>query len=119
MADGMQLRMAIAQLRGFRSHVRTPITQVIVDEYKWIIKTLEEATGEYLQQYSIPDGSMKARPLPEIRHTRGFSPLQPQFTREKYCDKDFFENQICGLWAHIDNVVGESEKIKSSQFDLG
>jgi hypothetical protein len=59
MADGMQLRMAVAQLRGFRSHVRTPITQVIVDEYQWIIKALEEATGEYLQQFSIPHGSMK------------------------------------------------------------
>jgi hypothetical protein len=118
MADGMQLRMAVAQLRGFRSHVRTPITQVIVDEYQWIIKALEEAMGEYLQQFSIPHGSMRARPLPEIRHTRGFSPLGPQFTQEKYCDKDFFENQINGLWAHIEKVIGESGRTKSSQFDI-
>ena len=118
MSDGMQFRMAVAQLRGFRSHVRTPITQVIVDEYQWIIKALEEATGEYLQQFSIPHGSMKARPLPEIRHTRGFSPLEPQFTREKYCDKDLFENKISGLWVHIENVIRESGKTERSQSDI-
>jgi hypothetical protein len=110
MADGMKFRMAVAQLRGFRSHVRTPITQVVVDEYHRIIKALEEATGEYLQQFSIPHGSMKARSLPEIRHTRGFSALGPQFTHEKYCDKDLLENQIRGLWAHIENVIRESGK---------
>jgi len=110
MADGKKFRMAVAQLRGFRSHVRTPIAQIVVDEYHRIIKALEEATSEYLEQFSIPHESMKARPLPEIRHTRGFSPLGPQFTHEKYCDKDFFENQINGLWAHIENVIGESGK---------
>lgn len=61
---------------------------------------------------------MKERPLPEIRHTRGFSPMEPQFTHEKYCDKDLFESKIRGLWSHIENVVGESGKAKSPQFDI-
>lgn len=102
MTDEKQLRMAVAQLRGFRSHVRTPITQAIVDEFQWIIKALEEATGEYLQQFSIPSASMEARPLPELRRARGFAALVPQFTEEKYCDKELFQIKIGGLWEHIE-----------------
>jgi hypothetical protein len=81
--------MAVAQLRGFRSHVRTPITQAIVDEYRWIIKALEEATGEYLQQFSIPSASMEARPLPELRRARGFARWYPSLPKRNTATRNF------------------------------
>ncbi|HEY2466466.1 MAG TPA: hypothetical protein VGI45_01325 [Terracidiphilus sp.] len=110
MADEKQLRIAVAQLRGFRSHVHTPITQAMVDEYQSIIKTLEEATGEFLQHFSISPASMNARPLPERRRARGFSALVPQFTDEKYCDKDLFEAKIAELWKHIEERPRETRQ---------
>jgi hypothetical protein len=100
--EEMKLRMAVAQLRGFRSHVHSPITQAMVDEYQSIINALEDATGEYLQHYSISSASMNPRPLPELRRARGFAARVPQFTDERYCDKDLFETKISGLWGYIE-----------------
>lgn len=119
MADEKQFRMAVARLRGFRSHVHTPITQAIVDEYQSIIQALEDATGEFLQHFSISPASMKARPLPELRRARGFAALVPQFTEEKYCDIDLFQTRIGGLWKHIENVITErSNRSKNSVDDI-
>jgi hypothetical protein len=117
MADEKQLRMAVAQLRGFRSHVHTPITQAIVDEYQSIIKALEDATGEFLQHFSISPASMMARPLPELRRARGFAAQVPQFTEEKYCDKDLFQARIGGLWKHIENVITERSNRSKNSLD--
>lgn len=117
MADEKQLRMAVARLRGFRSHVHTPITQAIVSEYQAIIQALEDSTGEFLQHFSISPASMKARPLPELRRARGFAALVPQFTEEKYCDKDLFQSRIDGLWKHIEDILTERSHRSKNPLD--
>jgi hypothetical protein len=101
-ADEKQKRMAIARLRGFRSHVTGQITQAIVNEYHSILHELEKASGEFLQLYSIPPSVMLPRRLGEQRKTHPFSISPSQFTAAKYCDLQFFKARIDLLWNHFE-----------------
>ena len=88
--------MAIARFRGFRSHLNGPITLAVIKEYHSILKELEEATGEFLLDYSIPPGSIASRPLNYSRANGA-----PQLSREMYCDKAVFKAIIDALGSRL------------------
>jgi hypothetical protein len=82
--------------------VYAPITQPMVNEYHSIIDSLEDATGESLQNFSIPSAAMAQRQLSEIRRRLSAkSAYEPQLSVDSYCDKVLFNTKIEGLWDHI------------------
>lgn len=119
MADEKQKRMALARLRGFRSHVTGEITEVVVDEFHSILNDLQVATGEYHRDYSIPESAIRARPRGELRMHPTMAPMELLFTATKYCDKQFFKTHLDLLWNHFekDLVISPLKQPKKPERD--
>lgn len=109
MVDEKSKRMALARLRGFRSHVTGQITQKVITEYHSILDELQSATGEDLQHHAIRQTAMAAGPLGQQTKIHPSSDsTEAIFTRGKYCDKEFFKKNLDLLWEHFERGSQES-----------
>jgi hypothetical protein len=113
MADEKQMRMAVARLRGLRSHLYPPITRSIVDEYHSILKSLEDASGEPLQYFSISPVAMLARELSETRRRPTTLRFEAQFTSNQYCDTELFQTKLDGLLARVEKMAAAARTPES------
>jgi hypothetical protein len=102
MPDEKQRRMAIARLRGFRSHVHAPITVAMLNEYHSILYSLEDAYEEDLQNFAISPLSVVPQLIPDHMISRYRLKDVPQFTQERYCDQELFKSTIEALWDRIE-----------------
>ena len=102
MADEKLKRMAIARLRGFRSHVHAPITVAMLNEYHSILYSLEDAYEEDLQCFVISPLNVVRQLIPEHMIPRYRSTDVPQFTQQRYCDQALFKSTIEALWDRIE-----------------
>jgi hypothetical protein len=102
MTDEKLKRMAIARLRGFRSHVHAPITVTMLNEYHSILYSLEDAYEEDLQNFAISPVNVVPQLIPDHLISRYRLRGVPQFTQGTYCDQELFKSTIEALWDRID-----------------
>jgi hypothetical protein len=102
MADEKHMRMATSRLRGFRSHVSGSVTEAMVSEYHSIVSEVEEASGQHLASFRISPDVMVQREISDIRKRRVVDRSIPQFTVNKYCDKELFSRALDALWEWIE-----------------
>lgn len=102
MTDEKLKRMAVARLRGFRSHVHAPITVTMLNEYHSILYSLEDAYEEDLQNFAISPVNVVPQLIPDHLISRYRLRGVPQFTQERYCDQELFKSTIEALWDRID-----------------
>jgi hypothetical protein len=102
MTDEKLKRMAVARLRGFRSHVHAPITVTMLNEYHSILYLLEDAYEEDLQNFAISPVNVVPQLIPDHLISRYRLRGVPQFTQERYCDQELFKSTIEALWDRID-----------------
>jgi hypothetical protein len=103
MTDEKTLRHALTRFRGFRSHVFGSVTVQMVEEYHSILIMLQEASGENLIAFTIPDSVMNQRIISEARRYRTplHSEVKAQYSSQRYCDKDLFKAKMDQLWGHF------------------
>jgi hypothetical protein len=103
MADEKALKHALTRFRGFRSHVCGSVTVQMVEEYHSILTMLQEASGENLIAFRIPDSVINQRIVSEVRRYRTHlrSAVEPQYSSQKYCDKDIFKAKMDQLWGYF------------------
>ena len=103
MVDEKALKHALTRFRGFRSHVFGLITVPMVDEYHSILTMLQEATGENLYAFTIPEYMIRPRIVAEVKHykTPLHAEIETQLSSQRYCDKDFFKEKMGQLWEYF------------------
>ncbi len=85
MSDGMSLLKAWATLQSFRQNVpHGDIEESYVIEYHKIIRTLEQLTGNQLQEFLVADTV--------LRHPPGTLNYKDErtFPRSRYCEREMF-----------------------------
>ena len=75
----------------------------MVDEFHSILSSLQQASGEELSSFYIPQSMMRARPVSHRRYAKPgkFTDIDTELTSAKYCDKVFFNERMDGLWEHF------------------
>jgi hypothetical protein len=103
MADEKALKHALTRFRGFRSHVSGSVTVQMVEEYHSILTMLQEASGENLIAFAIRDCVINQRIVSEVRRYRTHfrSAVEPQYSSQRYCDKDIFKAKMDQLWGYF------------------
>jgi len=97
---------AWARLEAFRQNLPTYITAERVEQYHSLISDLQVASGEFLNEFRIPEDKVKPKLLP-IRGRAGTS-LSMQYSKDKYCDSDYFVGQVNALWQYLKHVTEPS-----------
>ena len=59
--------------------------------------------------FRIPETELKPRIVSVQRGVRRF-PGRTNYSKEKYCDSDFFERQVQGLWGYIQKTGPQKKK---------
>jgi hypothetical protein len=94
MVDEQKLRHATHRFRLFRSHVSGLVSEKIVAEYHSILGELEKGAGTNLSSLRIDPYYLRPHRLPEVRMPRGHDRFTPQFTAQRFCDKEVFHRTL-------------------------
>ena len=90
-----------ARLDALRQNIPSSIDEDVVRDYNSMVLALQVAShDENLVNFRIPDTELKPRIASIQRGTRRF-PGRTTYSKENYCDDDFFERQLQGLWGYI------------------
>ena len=80
---------AFSQFEALRLHVPDEIDDRRIREYHDLLNQLQIASGEDLICFQIPQNEIHPKILSVTRVSRRF-PSRTQFSKTKYCSKDFF-----------------------------
>jgi hypothetical protein len=109
MQDQRKLALGLARLEALHENLPNYIGVECVAQYHEIISSIQEAWGESLEVFKIPEDRINPR-VTSIRIAGRHSPGQTRYSKEKYCDSDYFESQIGALKKYM-AAMGESSKV--------
>jgi len=94
--------MAMAKLDAMAANIPGRIDQKFVDEFHEILALFASATGEDIAVFRIPDDKMEKKVTSFQRG--GFNrPGSVQYTKEKYCDDNFFKRRLTEVNGYFAN----------------
>ena len=99
--------LALAKFCAFRNHPPRAFDEDAVTQFHQIVTALEEAFGEDLSSFRIPDSQMKRRVVSvgPVRARPGRPPSGGKKMSEKrYCDDSFMRRQIEGIESYLQNL---------------
>jgi hypothetical protein len=100
MHDKKSWALAISQFNALRSNIPTSISEKLVIEYHEILKSLESATTEDLSSFRIPQDQLEPR-VTSFRLASRRHPGSATYSREKFCNKDFFKRKVDALSQYL------------------
>ena len=102
MKDEKRWAAAWTRFEAFRQHLGASISEDQVRQYHAIISELTFASGEVLEQFHIPGDRLKQKVTswrPRSYSGRGGGNVS--YSKDRYCDSDFFHSQIDAAWAYL------------------
>jgi len=109
MLNQQQWNVAFAQLDALRKNMPRSVTEARVAEYHAILHALQVASrDESLVNFRVPDSEVKPIVLSARRGTRRFAG-HATYSKEKYCDAEFFKRQVEALWRYIQGTQAQSQ----------
>lgn len=115
MDDARKRSLAFAQFDAFRNHPPRAFDEDEVTQFHQIVTALEEASGEDLSSFRIPDSQMKRRVVSvgPVRARPGRPPSGGRKMSDKrYCDDSFIRRQIEGIVSYFQNLRPPPERRK-------
>jgi hypothetical protein len=115
MDDAQKWSLALARFNAFRSHPPNRLDEGAVAQFHEIVTALEEASGEDLSSFRIPDSEMKQRVISvsPLRARPGRPPSGGRrMSQERYCDDQYMQRQIEGIASYLQSPKPSPERRK-------
>jgi hypothetical protein len=115
MDDIRKRNLALARFNGFRNNLPDYLDDDTVAQFHEIISALEEASGEDLSSFRIPDTEMERRVISTgpLRARPGRPPIGGRRMSEKrYCDEQFMRRQIEGIASYLESLQPPPQRWK-------
>jgi len=108
MQDEKAWRIAISQFNALRSNIPSSVSEDVVSEYHNILETLQSASGEDLSSFRVPQDQIEPR-VASFRMGSRRGPGGSTYTRQKYCDTDFFTRKVTALSSYLSTLENSSQ----------
>jgi uncharacterized protein (TIGR02391 family) len=118
-----QWNVNFVRLDALRQNLPALIDEDTVRDYNSIVRALQVASrDENIVHFGIPETELKPRIVSfQIGGRR--SPGRTNYSKERYCNSDFFERQVQGLWGYIHKTKlhekKNSEPLRAAQSNEG
>ncbi len=113
MRDEKKWRLGVSMIRGLEQHVPASIDEACVEHYHSIVSTLEQASGEDLSHFRIPPNRLRPRVVGASRGSFRGGPGHVNYSKDKYCDDDYFRSQLIGLLSYLPSLERGSAEANS------
>jgi hypothetical protein len=111
--DTKKWNIAVSMLSGFMQHVPASINEDCVRQYHQIVSLLEEASGEDLSLFKIPDEKLQK----EVTSFRpgGFrgGSGSVTYSKARFCNSSYFSSQVHGVANFIPTLKNSTHKENS------
>jgi len=108
--DTKKWNIAVAMLSAFMQHVPSSINEECVHQYHRIVSLLEEAAGEDLSPFKIPDEKLQ-KEVTSFRpggYRGGSSSVT--YSKVRFCNSSYFSSQVHGVANFIPTLRDSSHK---------
>lgn len=115
MEDARKLNLAVARFNAFRSHLPNHLDEGAVAQFHEIVSALEEATGEDLSSFRIPESELKHRVISRgpLRARPGRPPSGgTRMSEKRYCDDQVMRRQIEGIASYFASLQSPPHRRK-------
>jgi hypothetical protein len=92
---------ACSRFEGFRANVPRNIKEETVQQYNEIVTDLESASGIALEKFRIPAAKIQPRVASFRRASYSGRPGSVNYSKDKYCDSDYFQSQVDALSQYL------------------
>jgi hypothetical protein len=111
MDDDRKWHLAWAQLDAFQKNLPSLVEEKHVAEFHDILKLLDEATGEDISAFRIPDEEVKPRITGILRPAfSGRRPGHTSYSDKKYCDRNLMLRKIDAVYGYFKRLQPPPEK---------
>ena len=111
MTDDRKLNVAWAKFEAFRNNIPSWPTEEVAAEFNRIVTDLQDASGEDLTAFMIPDSELKPKIVSVSRATMR-RPGRVNYSDKRYCDDNFLHRQIDGIVFYFQGLQSPPEKAK-------
>ncbi len=101
--------LAWAQLDAFSKNLPSSIEEKHVAEFHAILALLNEATGEDISPFLIPDEEVKPQ-IASVRPAGRRSPALVNYTKQKYCAHDLMLRKIDAVYGYFRSIQAPVQK---------
>jgi hypothetical protein len=115
MDDARKRSLALAKFSAFRNHPPTQFDEEAVAQFHAIVTALEDAFGEDLSSFRIPDSQMEQRVVsvaPVLSRPRRPPSGGIRMSKKRFCDDTFMRRQIEGIVSYFQNLQPPSGRQK-------
>jgi hypothetical protein len=109
MIDPKKFASAWARLEAFHANLRNYIDMDCVHQYHAIVADLESALDDNFDEFKIPNERLKPRVTGGRMGING-GKGQTFYSKENYCDKNYFLSLIEGLKGYLSRHLGSNQK---------
>jgi len=108
----------IARLNALRKNLPPDVTEAIAAEYNALVHDLQVVSrDESLVAFRIPDAQLKRR-IVSVRRETARHPGSATYSKERYCDDDYFKRQVEGLWSYLMERKDTSSNKQRTYWDM-
>lgn len=104
MFDSQKWKIAVSRFTGYCGNLPAFPKTEEVEDYHAIVKALEEASGQDLSSFKIPPEKHKPKLVSFRPASYGGARGSSNYSRDKYCDSDFFQAQIDALKHYLPTI---------------
>ncbi len=113
MRDERKWQLAVAEFKATRANVPGLISEAFVNEFHAVLDRMAAATEEDFDTFRISAADLKPRVVSIQRRSYRGRSSRPQYSREKFCDRNLFQRRIDALAAYLPIV---EEKTREPSF---
>jgi hypothetical protein len=103
MDDARKWTLAWSRFEAFRNHPPNWWDEEAVSQFHQIVTALEEASGEDLSSFRVPDSEMKQKIIAVSPATRR-RPGSKTMSEKRYCDEQYMRRQIEGIASYVHSL---------------
>jgi phage terminase small subunit len=103
MDDNRRWLIAWSRFEAFRKNPPNWWDEGAVSEFHDIVDSLEEASGEDLSSFRVPESELKHEIVVRLRAT-GRRPGRKIMSKKRYVDEQFMHRQIEGIASYFQNL---------------
>ena len=98
-------------------HLSSSVDEEIVERFHAIVRILEQASGEDLSIFKIPNEKLAPRITSVRRGSYGGGPGSATYSERKYCDDGYFRSQVHGLSNYIGTMRTNSSAKAANPYE--
>lgn len=111
MSDDRKWHVAWARFDAFRNNIPPWLEEKVILEFNGIVKALQEASGEDLSEFMVPDSELKPKVTSFSFATRR-RPGVTNYSDKRYCDDHYLRRQIDAIVFYFQNLQPPPDKPK-------